>query len=70
MLPPKLNSQVITRKSDGSVKARLVVRNFEEVENPQSDSPKASNNSFKLFFVLAANEFMKIKSMDVTSVFL
>ena len=61
---------VITRKSDGSVKARLVVRGFEELEYPQSDSPTASNNSLKLFFALAANELMKVKSMDVTSAFL
>ena len=61
---------VITRKSDGSVKARLVVRGFEELEYPQSDSPTASNNSLKLFFALAANEFMKVQSMDVTSAFL
>ena len=61
---------VITRKSDGSVKARLVVRGFEEVEYPQSDSPTASNNSLKLFFALAANESMKLKSMDVSSAFL
>ena len=61
---------VITRKSDGSVKARLVVRGFEEIEYPQSDSPTASNNSLKLFFALAANERMKIQSMDVTSAFL
>ena len=61
---------VITRKSDGSVKARLVVRGFEELEYPQSDSPTASNNLLKLFFALAANELMKIKSMDVTSAFL
>ena len=47
-----------------------MVRGFEEVEYPQSDSPTASNNSLKLFFALAANEFMKIKSMDVTSAFL
>ena len=42
---------VITRKSDGSVKARLVVRGFEEQDYPQSDSPTASNNSLKLFFL-------------------
>ena len=46
----------MTRKSDGSVKARLVVRGFEELEYLQSDSPTASNNSLKLFFALAANE--------------
>ena len=61
---------VITRKSDESVKARLVVRGFEEMDYPQSDSPTASNNSLKLFFALAANEQMRIKSMDVTSAFL
>ena len=61
---------VITRKSDGSVKARLVVRGFEEPDYPQSDSPTASNNSLKLFFALAGNESMRIKSMDVTNAFL
>ena len=61
---------VITRKSDGSVKARLVVRGFEEQDYPQSDSPTASNNSLKLFFALASNECMNIRSMDVTSAFL
>ena len=42
---------VISEKSDGKVKARFVVRGFEEEIYPQSDSPTASNESLKLFWL-------------------
>ena len=61
---------VITEKDDGNVKARLVVRGFEEKNVPQSDSPTASKESCKLFLAICANESFKLKTLDVTSAFL
>ena len=61
---------VVTEKDEGQVKARLVVRGFEEREAPQSDSPTASKDSCKLFLALCANEGFKLKTLDVTSAFL
>ena len=61
---------VITEKDDTSVKARLVVRGFEEKDVPQSDSPTAHKESCKLFLAICANERFQLKSLDVTSAFL
>ena len=61
---------VVTLKSESVVKARLCVRGFEEMIHPQSDSPTASNDSFKLFLSIAANEKFPIRNLDVTSAFL
>ena len=61
---------VVTEKEEGSFKARLVVRGFEEEVYPQSDSPTANRDSFKIFLALAANEELEIKNMDVKSAFL
>ena len=61
---------VITEKDNGKIKARLVVRGFEEMITPQSDSPTASKESGKLFLAICANENFTIKSLDVTSAFL
>ena len=52
------------------LKARLCVRGFEEFDYPQSDSPTSSNDSFRMFLALSANEGFGIKSLDVTSAFL
>ena len=60
---------VITEKEqlDGQktkVKARLVARSFQETLKPQSDSPMAAKESFKLLIALAANFHFKIASVD------
>ena len=61
---------VVTEKENSDVKARLCVRGFEEDVYPQSDSPTAHQDSFKLFLAIAANEGFKLKGLDVTSAFL
>ena len=61
---------VVTEKENSDIKARLCVRGFEEDIYPQSDSPTAHQDSFKLFLAIAANEGFKLKSLDVTSAFL
>ena len=61
---------VVSEKDEGKVKARLVVRGFEEKDAPQSDSPTASKDSFKLFLSICANEGFQLKTLDVTSAFL
>ena len=60
---------VITEKEqhDGQktkVKARLVARGFQETLKPQSDSPIAAKESFKLLMALSANFHFKIASVD------
>ena len=61
---------IVTEKDNGKVKARLIVRGFEEEVVPQSDSPTASKESTKLFLAICANENFQVKSLDVTSAFL
>ena len=61
---------VITAKEnyDGQkqqTKARLVARGFQEEMKPQSDSPTASKDSFKLLMAVAANEDFHLASVDI-----
>ena len=60
----------ITRKekADGqkqNYKGGLVAKGFQEKEAPQSDSPTMLRESMKLFFLVAANEDFKLRSMDI-----
>ena len=60
-------------KHDGQnqkYKARLVARGFQEREQPQSDSPTAAKESFKLLVALVANSGFKVVSMDIRAAFL
>merc|ERR1711954_505073 len=66
---------VITEKQkhDGQkqdYKARLVAQGFKEIDQPQSDSPTAAKESFKLLLALSANFGFKIVSMDIRAAFL
>ena len=61
---------VVQKDETRKIKARLCVRGFEEFVHPQSDSPTASNDSFRVFLAISANEGFDIKSLDVTSAFL
>merc|ERR1712240_334069 len=51
-------------------KARLVAKGFQERDQPQSDSPTAAKESFKLLMVLAANQNFRVVSMDIRAAFL
>merc|ERR1712101_70152 len=66
---------VITEKQqhDGQkqdYKARLVAKGFQELDQPQSDSPTAAKESFKLIMALSANYNFKIVSVDIHAAFL
>ena len=64
---------VITKKvNEGEeiVKARLVVRGFEEDENIQSDSPTAAKSTLRLVTALASNEKWKLETIDIKAAFL
>merc|ERR1712002_1378733 len=66
---------VITEKQehDGQkqdYKARLVAKGFQELDQPQSDSPAAAKESFKLIMALSANFSYKMVSMDIRAAFL
>ncbi len=61
------------QKHDGqkqAYKARLVAKGFQEIDQPQSDSPTAAKESFKLLMALAANQNFKVVSMDIRAAFL
>ena len=60
-------------KRDGQkqqAKARLISRGFLESLKPQSDSPRASEESFKLFIAILANSSFKLASVDIRAAFL
>ena len=58
--------------SDGvkGVKARLVVRGFEEDERVQSDSPTASKSSLRIAMAIISSEGWKCESIDIKAAFL
>ena len=72
----RLGSQwVVTEKEkqDGqkqACKARLVARGFQESLKPQSDSPTASKDSFKMLMAVAVNSKFKLASVDIRVAFL
>ena len=47
-----------------------MARGFQEDLKPQSDSPTASRDSFKLLMALAANEGFRLRSVDICAAFL
>ena len=58
----------VKEKHDGQkkpCKACLVAKSFQEGLKPQSDSPTASKDSFKLLMAVAANNNFKLASIDV-----
>ena len=64
---------VITEKTidrNKVVKARLVVRGFEEEDKVQSDSPTAAKSTLRLVMALAANEQWKLETIDIKAAFL
>ena len=63
----------VKEKHDGQkqqCKARLVARGFQESLKPQSDSPTASKDSFKLLMAVAANNGFRLASVDIRAAFL
>jgi hypothetical protein len=66
---------VYTYKDDGTPKARLVVRGFEEAFNPASsdhatDSPTLHRDSIKLICLNAAHRVWKLQAWDIRTAFL
>ena len=51
-------------------KARLVAKGFQESFKPQSDSPTASKDSFKMLMATAPNSRFKLASVDIRAAFL
>ena len=51
-------------------KARLVARGFQESLKPQSDSPTALKESFKLLMAISANFGFKLASVDIRAAFM
>ena len=60
---------VLTEKDDGNIKARFVIKGFQE-DVDQSDSPTASRDTLKVFFTITANERWIIEGSDVRAAFL
>ena len=68
---PTVSSRwVITSKEEGTYKARLVARGFQELNENQSDAPTADRISKRLMFTIAACRNWEIKALDITSAFL
>ena len=66
---------VITKKekSDGQktlYKGRLVARGFQEKSPPQADSPTMLREGLKVFFAIAANQDLNLRSVDIRATFL
>ena len=60
-------------KHDGqkeACKARLVAKGFQESLKPQSDSPTAAKESFKMLVAVAAKFGFKLASVDIRAAFL
>ena len=51
-------------------KGRLVARGFQESLKPQSDSPTASKEIFKMLMVFTANSSFKLASVDIRASFM
>ena len=47
-----------------------MARGFQELDKPQSDSPTALRESFKLFMAVAANQDFSLASVDIRAAFL
>ena len=47
-----------------------MARGFQDSLKPQSDSPTAAKESFKLFMAIAANFDFKLTSVDIRAAFL
>ena len=60
---------MITEKESG-MKARLVVRGFEEESEVQTDSPTTVKDTIRLFFALSSTLKWTVESMDVKPAFL
>ena len=61
---------VITQKTDGSVKARLVARGFEETEFIQSDSPTAGKETLRALIAISSSMGWKCCTIDIKAAFL
>ena len=63
---PDLCSQ---KKDDGSIKARFVIKGFQE-DLKFSDSPTESRDTLKVFFSITANQKWMLEGSDVRAAFL
>ena len=64
---------VVTKKDicdQESIKARLVVRGFEEESQIQSDSPTASKSTLRMVMAIASSNNWKIETIDIKAAFL
>ena len=61
----------IKEKEDGiQYRARLVVRGFEEIDAPQSDSPTANKSVIRIFLAFCNMFSFTLRSLDVKTAFL
>ena len=64
---------MITKKiteNEETVKARLVVRGFEEEDKIQSDSPTAAKSTLRLAMAIAASKGWSSETIDIKAAFL
>lgn len=61
---------VVTDKSGGNFKARMVVRGFEERNDTAAGSPTCEKSSTRIVYTLAAANSWKIETVDIKAAFL
>ena len=61
---------VDTVKPDGTMKARLVARGFQETGDIQSDSPTAAKSSLRALLAICAANKWEVQTTDIKSAFL
>lgn len=61
---------VVTEKSPGKFKARLVVRGFEEDGETSADSPTGDKSSTRIVYALAAANSWSLETIDIKAAFL
>jgi len=65
-----LSTRWVVTEKDGQVRARLVVRGFEEEYELQRDSPTVGKGAMKVFLGIASSKEWVVKTTDIKSAFL
>ena len=58
-----------TEREGRWTEGRIVAKGFQKGEKPQSDSPTLLRESLKMYFALATNEALKLRSIIIRAVF-
>ena len=65
-----LSTRWVITKKDGQIKARLMVRGFEEELMMRRDSPTVGEGTMRIFLAIASCKNWTVKTTDIRSAFL